>query len=70
MTKNIALWDRISRVVVGLALLAFVGPHSAWGWLGLIPFATGLVGMCPLYRVLGVSTCAAPKPPGDAPLHN
>jgi Protein of unknown function (DUF2892) len=70
MTKNVAAWDRILRVIVGLTLLAFVGPRSAWGWLGLIPFATGLVGMCPLYRLIGTSTCPAPKPPGNTPLHN
>jgi Protein of unknown function (DUF2892) len=70
MSKNVALWDRALRVIVGLALLAFVGPHSAWGWLGLIPFATGLVGICPLYRLLGISTRPAPKPPHDTPLAN
>lgn len=66
MSKNVALWDRGLRVIVGLALLAFVAPDSAWGWLGLIPLATGLVGMCPLYRLLGVSSCSARKPPDAA----
>jgi hypothetical protein len=66
MCKNVALWDRALRVTVGLALLAFVGPHSGWGWLGLIPFATGLVGMCPVYRALGISSRPAPKLPGNA----
>lgn len=68
MSKNIALWDRALRIIVGLSLLAFVGPQSPWGWLGLVPFATGLVGMCPLYRPLGISSCPTRKPPGDAPL--
>lgn len=70
MPKNIATWDRILRVIVGLGLLAFVGPHNSWGWLGLIPFATGVVGTCPFYRLLGISTRPAPKPAGDAPLRS
>jgi len=70
MLKNLALWDRALRIIVGLGLLAFVGPQNAWGWLGLIPFATGVAGTCPLYRVLDISTYRAPKPPGDAPLPN
>lgn len=51
--------DRALRVVLGLALLAlvFVGPHTPWGWLGLVPLATGLVGFCPLYRLVGIDTC-------------
>ena len=73
MPKNVALWDRALRIIVGLALLAFVGRDNAWGWLGLIPFATGVAGTCPLYRLLGIFTRSphpAPKPPGDAPLPN
>lgn len=51
--------ERVLRVVLGLALvsLVFVGPQTPWGWLGLIPIATGLSGHCPAYRILGVSTC-------------
>jgi hypothetical protein len=52
--------ERVLRVVVGLGVisLVFVGPKSAWGWLGLIPLVTGATGLCPLYTMLGVSTCA------------
>jgi hypothetical protein len=52
--------DRATRVLVGVALLAiaFVGPKTAWGYLGVVPLLTGLVGYCPLYRVVGISTCA------------
>lgn len=52
--------ERALRVVVGLGLLAlvFVGPHTLWGLLGLVPLATGLLGSCPLYTVLGISTCS------------
>jgi hypothetical protein len=37
--------------------LALTGPQTAWGWLGVIPLATGLLGSCPLYTLFGVSTC-------------
>jgi len=51
--------DRALRIVVGLVLIAlvFVGPQTAWGWLGVIPLVTGLVGFCPMYRLIGIDTC-------------
>lgn len=51
--------ERGLRVVVGLVglSLVFVGPQSLWGLFGLLPLATGLVGSCPLYTLLGISTC-------------
>jgi Protein of unknown function (DUF2892) len=51
--------ERLIRVVVGAGLLAlvFVGPHTTWGLLGAIPLLTGLLGSCPAYTLLGVSTC-------------
>lgn len=59
MSKNEGTLDRILRVIFGLGLLAmvFVGPQTAWGWIGLVPLLTGLVGYCPLYAVLGIKTC-------------
>lgn len=53
--------DRLVRVVVGLVLIAlvFVGPQTAWGWLGIVPLTTGLVGFCPVYRLFGLNTCPA-----------
>lgn len=59
MPVNEGKWDRILRVVVGLLVisLVFVGPQTSWGWLGLIPLITGLVGFCPLYRIVGFNTC-------------
>jgi len=59
MKTNIHSIERIVRVVVGLGLacLAFVGPANKWFLLGLIPAATGLVGWCPPYALLGISTC-------------
>jgi hypothetical protein len=61
LRRNEGTLDRAVRVVVGLGLLAlvFVGPHTWLGLLGLVPLLTGVVGFCPLYRALGVRTCAA-----------
>jgi hypothetical protein len=55
--------ERILRVALGLGLLALtvVGPKTALGYLGLIPLATGLLGTCPLYTALGLSTCKVRK---------
>jgi hypothetical protein len=56
--------DRVIRVVVGLGILslAFVGPHTPWGYLGLVPLVTGIVGFCPAYALLGLNTCGVRKP--------
>ena len=53
--------DRAIRVVLGLALLslAFVGPKTPLGFLGLIPLATAALGSCPIYTVFGISSCPA-----------
>jgi uncharacterized membrane protein YccC len=57
--SNVGGADRALRIVVGLGLLAlvFVGPQTAWGWLGLVPLLTGLLRTCPLYAPFGISTC-------------
>ena len=51
--------ERAARVALGLGLIAiaFVGPRTPWGYLGIVPLATGLVGSCPLYTLFGLSTC-------------
>ena len=51
--------ERVLRVLVGLGAisLVFVGPKTPWGWLGVIPVLTGATGLCPLYTLLGISTC-------------
>lgn len=59
MQKNVGSVDRVIRVVAGVALigaslLEVIGP---WGWLGLIPLATGLFRFCPAYLPFGLSTC-------------
>lgn len=63
LAKNEGNIDRILRVVVGAALIAlvFVGPQTAWGWVGLLPLVTGLVGTCPAYSLLGINTCGLKK---------
>lgn len=60
MTRNEGKLDRTLRIIAGVVLIAlvFVGPQTAWGWIGLVPLLTGLVGVCPLYRLLGINTCA------------
>jgi hypothetical protein len=64
MTCNIGGIERLLRAVVGLALisLVFVGPQTAWGWIGLVPLATAIVGWCPPYALLGINTCRAKAP--------
>lgn len=60
MKVNVGGADRILRIVVGLALILLVlsGQIGAWGWLGVVPLATGLFRMCPLYSVFGMNTCS------------
>ena len=59
MKSNVGGMDRILRIVIGavLVLLAVTGHVGAWGWIGLLPLATGLSGWCPPYSLLGISTC-------------
>lgn len=59
MTKNIGGVDRILRIVVGLALIAAAatGAIGVWGYIGVVALATGLMGWCPPYAILGFNTC-------------
>lgn len=59
LPTNESTLDRGIRVVLGLGLLAllFVGPQTLWGLVGIVPLATGLLGSCPIYTALGLSTC-------------
>lgn len=59
MKSNVGGIDRVLRILAGLALLAlmFTGTIGVWGWIGVVPIATGLFRFCPLYTVLGLSTC-------------
>lgn len=60
---NESMADRVIRVVGGLFIvsLAFWGPQTPFAYLGLIFVVTGLMGRCPIYRVLGMSTCPLPE---------
>jgi hypothetical protein len=57
--KNEGTVDRVLRVIGGAVLvsLVFVGPETPWGWIGVVPLVTGLIGNCPVYSLLGISTC-------------
>jgi hypothetical protein len=64
MTANVGMVDRIVRVILGIVFIAYAIPvgfaATGWnwvGWIGVIPLVTGLLGNCPLYSLLGVSTC-------------
>ncbi len=59
MKSNVGGIDRILRIVIGavLVVLAATGQVGVWGWIGLLPLATGLVGWCPPYSLLGINTC-------------
>ena len=63
MKVNEGVFDRGLRVVAGLVLigLAATGTVGVWGYIGAIPLVTGAVGMCPIYSLLGISTCPAPR---------
>ena len=58
MKKNLSSADRMFRFILGIVLLflVFTGPQTNWGWLGLIPLMTSMVGYCPLYAIFGWST--------------
>jgi hypothetical protein len=61
--KNVGTIDRVLRVGGGalLILLAATGTVGWWGYIGLVPLATGLVGNCPAYSLLGIRTCPMRK---------
>ena len=55
--------DRALRIVAGGVLLSlvFIGPQTPWGWVGLVPLLTGIVGSCPVYSIFGWNTCKVAK---------
>ncbi len=59
MTPNVGTVDRVIRIVAGVALivLAALGKVGAWGYIGIVPLATGLFRFCPAYRLIGLTTC-------------
>ena len=68
MKVNVGTIDRVIRIVIGLLLItgAATGRIGLWGWVGILPLATGLLRVCPAYSIVGMSTCpmdsAPPKP--------
>jgi len=63
MTSNVGGIDRIVRIVLGLVLigLTVTGTVGVWGWLGVVPLATGAIGWCPPYAIFGFNTCSVKK---------
>ena len=62
MTSNVGGIDKVLRIAVGLALIAWAlmgGP--VWAWIGVVPLATGLLGWCPAYTLFGMNTCPLSK---------
>ena len=59
MKTNEGSIDRALRVIAGLVLIALTltGVIGVWGWIGVLPILTGLLGWCPAYTMLGISTC-------------
>jgi hypothetical protein len=63
MKLNVGGTDRIVRIVAGLALIGLTlnGTIGVWGWLGVVPLATGAIGWCPPYAIFGINTCSMKK---------
>ncbi len=65
MKANVGRLDRIVRIAIGLVLLSLIvllpGPERWWGLLGVIPLATASLSFCPLYSLLGISSCPLRK---------
>jgi Protein of unknown function (DUF2892) len=65
MTANVGTLDRVLRIALGLALIAFAlgyvypGTGLNWiGWIGVVPLLTAIVGYCPAYSIFGIKTCS------------
>lgn len=66
MRKNVGSIDRVLRVIIGIGLIAFanIGPetgYNIWGWIGIVPLVTALIGVCPAYSLFGLKTCKVEK---------
>ncbi|MFO1466172.1 MAG: DUF2892 domain-containing protein [Steroidobacteraceae bacterium] len=63
MKMNVGGIDRPVRIIAGVVLIALAATHTIglWGWIGIIPLATGLAGFCPAYTLLGLNTCPLKK---------
>lgn len=65
LAKNVGSADKIARIIVGalLIVLALMGTIGVWGWIGVVPIATALMGWCPAYTLLGIKTCPTQNNP-------
>lgn len=63
MKANEGTIDRAVRIIAGLALIALAatGTIGAWGWIGVVPLLTGIIGICPAYSIFGMNTCPMKK---------
>jgi len=62
MQTNVGGIDKIARIVVGIALIVWaIAGGPVWAWIGILPLATGLLGWCPAYSLLGIKTCPMKK---------
>mgnify|MGYP001413915401 FL=1 len=63
MKSNVGGIDKILRILVGIALIvmAYMNVVGVWGYIGVVPLLTGLIGWCPLYPLLGISSCPLKK---------
>lgn len=63
MKTNEGTIDRAVRVIAGLVLigLAYTGSIGAWGYIGVVPLLTGIIGICPAYSIFGLNTCPMKK---------
>lgn len=63
MTKNVGGLDRTLRIALGLALISAAATSTIgiWGYLGVVPLLTGMVGWCPPYAIFGLNTCSTRK---------
>ncbi|SDS32668.1 YgaP family membrane protein [Pseudomonas oryzae] len=62
MQKNVGGIDKIARILVGIALIVWaIAGGPVWAWIGILPLATGLLGWCPAYTLLGIKTCPLKK---------
>ena len=63
MTKNVGGIDRTLRILIGLALIAGAATNTIgmWGYLGVVPLLTRLIGWCPPYAIFGFNTCSLKK---------
>ena len=58
MNKNVGLIDRLARGLLGVGLIAWAATGGpVWAWIGVVPLATATFSFCPLYPILGISTC-------------